>query len=252
MNISRLYAATSYSPGPAGRTASPPARTSTPQSPSLSGHDFGRIGVDGGKKISAGTTAGDSPGTPGVKAITEGGTGRVNVDYAPEATDTSSKIVFIQVMREYVDDTPAKPSESNAAFAYQDADTTADHYHVDYVSGERDPYYNGDDALDKGIQGDTTSTPKVTAHMDDKPSYDDSTFPAGKSKLKYEFRSIAFSAAGADKGTYYGYAKWFFEKEKGKPETTKLDGTSTETALPKSKEAINLWCSNHSFTPPTP
>ena len=54
------------------------------------------------------------------------------------------------------------------------------------------------------------------------------------------------------KGTYYAYAKWFYEKEKGKPATTSLGGTSTDTSLPKSKEAIKLFCTNHGFTLPTP
>ncbi len=201
------------------------------------------------------TEGGSNAGSPTLgrnsKGIGQSGSGTVKADYTPEATDTSTKIVFIQVMREYLDGVAVKPSASDAAFAYQDADTTADFYHVDYVSGEADPYYNGDDdADDSGTQG-KAAAPAVTAHMEDAPSYDDATFPVGKTKLQYEFRSIAFSAAGGDKGTYYAYAKWFYEKEKGKPEKTSLDGTSTDTALPASKVAIKLWCSNHGFALPS-
>jgi hypothetical protein len=205
------------------------------------------------KKLTvAATQRGRSGGQENTKGISEGGSGQVNVDYAPTGTEKSSKIVFIQVMREYLDGVPAKPSASDASFAYQDADTTGDFYHVDYKSGEADPYYNGDDAADFGTQGNATTTPKVTAHMDDTPVYDDATFPAGKSKIKYEFRTIAFSAAGADHGTFYGYAKWFYEKDKGVADKTSLDGTSNDTALPKSKEAIDLFCANHGFVLPKP
>jgi hypothetical protein len=224
------------------------------------GHDFGQMRVHSdeatpgreAKKLNATAASQAAESLDEVKGISQSGTGTVNIDYTPDASDKSSKIVFIQVMKEFLDGSPVKPSESNPAFAYQDADTTADFYHVDYVSGEADPYYNGDDAKDPGTQGNAISKPQVNAHMDDTPDKPDGRFPAGKTKFKEEFRTIAFSAAGADKGTYYAYAKWFYEKEKGSPGTTKLDGTSTDTALPKSKEAIKLFCSNHGFVLPTP
>jgi hypothetical protein len=71
------------------------------------------------------------------------GSGTVTSTYTPEASDKSTKIVFIQVMREILDGVPSKPSESDPGFTYQDADTTADFYQFDYVSGEKDPYYSG-------------------------------------------------------------------------------------------------------------
>lgn len=236
---------------PASLQSDPHARYSFGQVRVLDAHEAGPANNE--KQMTASVTPRDRSGGQGnTKAIAESGAGTVNVDYAPTAAEKSSKIVFIQVMREYLDGIAAKPSASDAAFAFQDADTTGDFYHVDYKSGEADPYYNGDDAADFGKQGDATATPKVTAHMDDTPSYDDATFPAGKSKIKYEFRTIAFSAAGTDRGTFYAYAKWFFEKDKGVAGKTWLDGTSNDTGLPKSKEAIDLFCSNHGFVLPKP
>ena len=239
-----------------------PSLAASLRSDSHAGHNFSQTRVldnremdtaDNEKKLSVSVSQRDRSGAHGnTKAISESGAGTVKIDYAPTASEKSTKIVFIQVMREYVDGAPAKPSASDAAFAFQDADTTGDLYHVDYKSGEADPYYNGDDAADFGTQGNATSTPKITAHMDDTPSYDDANFPAGKSKIKYEFRTIAFSAAGADRGTFYGYAKWFYQKDKGVADKTSLDGTSNDTALPKSKEAIDLFCSNHGFVLPKP
>jgi hypothetical protein len=184
------------------------------------------------------------------KGISASGAATVSITYKPEAADKSTKIVFIQVMRELLDGNPVKPSVAAPAFAYQDADTTTDFYHVDYVSGEADPYYNGDDAADGGTQGNATSSPKVDATMTDTPNYSDGNFPAGKTKLSWEFRTIAFSADGADKGTYYAYARWTYNKEKGKAATVTHQGTSTNTALPKNKAAIKLWNTNHGFAMP--
>jgi hypothetical protein len=184
-------------------------------------------------------------------AISAGGAGTVSIRYSPEAGDTSTKIVFIQVMHELLDGTPVKPSAAHASFAYQDADTTADLYHVDFRSGEADPYYNGDDVgKDSGTQG-KAGPPKVDADMTDTPDYRDGHFPPGKTTLTWEFRTIAFSAAGPDKGTYYAYARWTYDKVKGSAATISHQGTSADTSLPKSRAAITLWASNHGFALPT-
>jgi hypothetical protein len=183
------------------------------------------------------------PSDRNVKGISGSGSGKVVTTYTPEANDKSTKIVFIQVMREILDGVPAKPSESDADFAYQDADTTSDFYHVDYVSGEKDPYYNGDDPQDFGQQGNAlTKTPASTY---DTPHYTDGAFPVGKSTLLYEFRTAAFSAAGADAGTYYGYSNWTYSKEKGKPEATATTGTGSGDPGSKFTDAVDLFNSNH-------
>jgi hypothetical protein len=184
-----------------------------------------------------------------VKAISASGSGRVNFDYSPEASDQSSKIVFIQVMRESLDGVAVKPSVASPGFAYQDADTTSDMHHVDYVSGEKDPYYNGDDSPDKGKQGNATSKPPVEASMDDEPEYHDPSFPAGKSQLLWEFRTAAFSAEGGDLGTYYGFADWNYAKAKGTPGKVSVAGTTKGDPGGKFKDAVTLFNSNHGFVP---
>src|SRR5262249_49634171 len=122
----------------------------------------------------------------------------INIKYVPEPGDLSTKIVFIQVMRESLDGVASLPSVLDPGFAFQDVDTTpVDLFHVDYLSGEKDPYYNGDDAgLDTGVQGNAVRVPPRSARMSDEPHYLDGSFPAGKSKMKYQFRTAAFSAAG--------------------------------------------------------
>lgn len=186
-----------------------------------------------------------------VRAIAANGAGTVTTTYTPEAKDKSTKIVFIQVMRELLDGLPVKPSVASAAFAYQDADTTSDFYHVDYISGEKDPYYSGDDAQDSGTQGNAISTPKVAASTSDTPNYNDGSFPAGKSKLIWDFRTAAFSAAGDDAGTYYGYADWIYAKDKGMAATTSVVRTSASSPGNKFENAVKLWNSNHGFTMPS-
>ena len=86
--------------------------------------------------------------------------------------------------------------------------------------------------------------------MTDTPGYTDASFPAGKSIFNADFHTIAFSAAGADKGKFYAYAHWAFNKVKGKASTIQHLNTSTNTALPKCKAAIDLWCTNHGFVLP--
>lgn len=184
------------------------------------------------------------------RAISASGSGTVTTTYTPEAKDKGTKIVFIQVMRELLDGVPVKPSVAAPAFAYQDADTTSDFYHVDYVSGEKDPYYNGDDPQDFGPQGNAVSTPAVAASTSDTPNYPDGSFPVGKSKLAWEFRTAAFSAAGADEGTYYGYVDWAYAKEKGKAAKTAVGTTSAGTPGSKFESAVELWNNNHGFKMP--
>jgi LysM repeat protein len=176
----------------------------------------------------------------------------ISIRYTPEPGDKSTKIVFIQVMRELLDGVASLPSALDPDFAYQDPDTTpVDRFHVDYVTGEADPYYNGDDAQDPGRQGNAISTPVRSARMRDTPRYNDGTFPTGKSTMKYEFRTAAFSAAGKDQGSYYRYVDWTYEKEKGKPSKLKIGDSGSDPGM-KFTAAVDLWCKNRGFVLPTP
>lgn len=231
------------------RDASGGAEPSRDSSTARPGHDLSRIGVYG-------SAARDSSGDAGREAATLGvastGAPRVRITYKPEAADKSTKIVFIQVVQVLLDGTPVKPGTADANVSHLDADTTGDFYAVDHFSGEADPYYNGDDASsDSGTQGNATTTPAINATMSDTPNYPETSFPAGKKTFVADFHTIAFSAAGADKGKFYAYAHWSYTKPKGKGSTIMHLNTSTNTSLPKSKAAIDLWCTNHGFTLPT-
>jgi hypothetical protein len=174
----------------------------------------------------------------------------VATTYTPEAADKSTKIVFIQVMHESLDGVSAKPSTVSPGITYMDKDTTSDFFHVDYFEGEKDPYYNGDDPSDIGIQGNAQSTPKKPASTSDTPNYGDAAFPPGKSKVDWQFRTAAFSAAGPDAGKFYGYVDWTYQKEKGKAAATKVGSTSANEPGPKFMAALKLFNANHGFAMP--
>jgi hypothetical protein len=212
---------------------------------------IGRPGASSGRGSNTSAGARTSTGENSDLAITSSGDPTVTIRYSPEAADKSTKIVFIQVVQTSLDGTAVKPGTANANWSHLDADTTGDNYAVDHLSGEADPYYNGDDlGKDTGTQGNATSVSKVDADMTDTPNLSDAGFPAGKTVFKAQFRTMAFSAAGADKGTFYAYAKWSYTKEKGKVSSIAHEGVSTATALPQSRAAINLWCTNHGFALP--
>lgn len=193
----------------------------------------------------------DSTGADSRLGISSAGDPTITITYTPEASDKSTKIVFIQVVQTSIDGVAVKPGTANPAWSHLDADATADFFVVDHLAGETDPYYNGDDiGLDSGTQGNATSTPPVKADMTDKPNMSDAGFPAGKTKFKAEFRTIAFSAAGTDKGKFYAYTRWAYNKEKGNPSSISQLGTSTSTALPLTRAAIDTWCTNHGFVLP--
>jgi hypothetical protein len=70
------------------------------------------------------------------------------------------------------------------------------------------------------------------------------------SRVNKAFRTAVFSAAGVDAGMYYGYQDWFCEYEKGS-ETRLTLGWDGKDPGQDFKDAVDLWCDNHSFTLPT-
>jgi hypothetical protein len=175
---------------------------------------------------------------------------KISFEYTPEPKDRGTKIVFIQIVQDWLDGVRVMPSALGQWLAFKDPDTTAQGWCVDYNPGEKDPYYDGDDAnIDIGRQGNAVANPVVTATMDDTPGFSDGHFPAGKSTTLWKFRTAAFSADGADKGTYYQYQDWTFTKEKGK--TSKLaKGLTGIDPGQEFKDAVALWCKNHGFSLP--
>jgi hypothetical protein len=159
--------------------------------------------------------------------------------------------VFIQTVQFKADGTAVKPGSLQASFAYRDADLTPTMWAVDYTNGEKDPYYNGDDAgLDGGVQGNATTTPAVNATMGDTPDWPDVLFPAGAKKVEETFVTASFSAAGADSGTFYDWIDWTYAHEKGKTGKITLGKGGTGTPGTDFTDSVSLWASHHKFVLP--
>ncbi|MFQ6096525.1 MAG: hypothetical protein ACE5O2_02275 [Armatimonadota bacterium] len=200
------------------------------------------------------TTPGDEPCLPATTSVRKAGdatatikSGTIRLKYEPEKAPCCTKLVWIQVMRELLDGKPVKPSEIGDG--YMDKDTTDDGYHVDYKNGEKDPYYNGDDAADKvaGTEPGNTTEPKGSG-MSDTPNLP--SVPAGAKKVVWEFESWAFCAEGPCKGTYYKGRKWTYTKEKGKPGEVKDGGDAGAEPSKGFKDGLDKWSKNHGFDLP--
>lgn len=189
---------------------------------------------------------------------------RINLTYIPICYENCTKIVFIQVISEkavFADGTFSyyTPSDSDAAWSYQDGDCVdgGKSSHVDFVAGERDPYYNGDDrpGRDSGKQGKHGSS--LNATMADRPKVGDGEFDAlsakfGKNvaKVVYEFEDCMFCAEGKDAGKYYGCMTWTYEQEKGKDGSASQPGTTSSGPSDTFGRALQRWDGNHGFRLP--
>jgi hypothetical protein len=188
-----------------------------------------------------------------VKGLSAVASDYVDFVYTPEPTDKSTKIVFIQVMRELIDGVPIKPSAAGSGYGYQDAATTGDLYHVDFTRGEKDPYYNGDDRGEwRGKQGNALAKEPKAATMSDGPEFSDAWFPNGASTLIWEFRTAAFSAAGEDRGSYYAYVDWSFTKVKKQDAATEVGASRSGDPGSQFRSAVDLFCASRGFVMPAP
>lgn len=209
--------------------------------PVLGGQSGAAVGPSG-RRLSAGGVQNGRRADGPERGMTTTGSGAISFSYAPESGDKSTKILFLQVMQEKLDGTPCKPGKYDPASNYLDAYTTGDFYHVDSPTpGEKDPFMNGDDAIDFGVQGNAVAKPQVTATAGDTPNVPDAAIPAGSSRINWDFRTAAFSAAGEDAGTYYGYSDWGFEKQRGIASTTTIVGTKTGAPGSKFDAAVKLF-----------
>ncbi len=189
----------------------------------------------------------------------------INLTYAPVCIENCTKIVFMQVVcsRAYFQDGTNKyfehQSDSSPKWVFQDADEVDGGVWgkcvIDYINGENDPYYNGDDASDKvGKQGKHAGN--LNATMYDAPRIlpgDFTTLEAkwGKnvSRISYEFEVCAFCAQGADAGAYYGCIAWEFTQVKGGAGASRVGG-SYKPPSPIFKDAVDNWGKNHGFAVP--
>jgi hypothetical protein len=173
-----------------------------------------------------------------------------------------SKIVFIQVIQQLgvkADGTTRTLTFAEQGFknaATLDADVVNGST-VDYLVGETDPYYNGDDASDIGTQGVQNGTPK-SATTNDTPKRKDTAYPAGIVTIRLKFEVAAFCASGDDMGKYLGRFFWTWERAKGAAGvlgTTSGISVDRQQPSPGFLDAVSKWNTNHGFSgkfPPMP
>jgi hypothetical protein len=165
------------------------------------------------------------------------------------------KIVFIQVIEQLgvkMDGTTRSLTFAEQGFnnaATLDADVI-NGLTVDYIVGENDPYYNGDDASDIGMQGKQSNTP-MKANTTDTPQRTDGAYPADITKIRLKFEVAAFCAEGDNAGEYLGKLLWTWERTKGAVGFTgTISGVSFSRDQPTQgfKDAASKWNTNHGFT----
>jgi hypothetical protein len=199
--------------------------------------------------------------------------GIIGLEYDAECTEKCDKIVFIQVICYKAEcdgqTISVKPGDFWDEWKYRN-DKTVDidgaFCSVDYIMGENDPAYNGDDSADQlpgNVQGVHLPPPPppevVTARMGDNPYVPDwamtnldALCPTGKTvkKVIFEFETCAVCFQGIEKGVNYGCIKWKYERSKGDSGdgTSTADGTSSTPSL-KWYGAVAKWY-NIEFVPP--
>ncbi|MFH1285918.1 MAG: hypothetical protein ABIH99_05030 [Candidatus Micrarchaeota archaeon] len=189
----------------------------------------------------------------------------INLTFVPKCIENCTKIVFTQMVCDKIvfqDGTSRYselPSDASPKWTYMDKNVVngGRKCSIDYINGETDPYYNGDDASDAGLKGKHNGN--INATMRDRPRIAQSTFTNleakyGKnvSKLVYEFETCAFCADGKDKGKYYRCIAWEFEQANpvGAAGGTSTAGGLTDFPTAKFKEAVDKWAKNQGFALP--
>ena len=128
---------------------------------------------------------------------------------------------------------------------------------VDYIKGEKDPYYNGDDThIDSGTQGNHTVGNIINSTMVDAPDrssdFDDLNKTLGGKLKKYyiEFETCVFCAEGKDAGKYYGCIQWKYELTDNKGPGTSTKTGTTATPTKKTTDAVDEFSKNNKFKLP--
>jgi hypothetical protein len=163
-----------------------------------------------------------------------------NLDKPSDVFDGMDWTQFGPDGRRYNEDKQRQKRESD------DPNTTPAGHTVDAAWCDQDPYYNGDDAADRGRKG----TNGGKAMIADQPSRDDIYFTGTRVKAVYEFEICVycFNADGT-LGQPLASMKWRWEKTKGAP-----GGIVSVPAGPSSqpsqehKDAADLFVNRHTRT----
>jgi hypothetical protein len=227
------------------------------------------------------TPSGSSTPTPTPKPPDITGTTdarRIDLTYNPgDEASICDKIVFVQTATNIVENTGdpskkktgVKPTDLNVKdAATKDTWQTDGGSYVDAGATEYDPYYNGWDSPDDGVNADGTQDAgnhqgkkpaagdATKATMNDTPSgYSDDAFKAlsqnldgddtTADKLTKEFTDIVFCAAGDDAGDCFGWYTWTFTQVKGQPAMANAGSPHSGTPPADAVAALNKWKDKH-------
>lgn len=209
-----------------GAQAPAPAPAPAPTSTTLS-NDFGELTVE-----------------------TNGNT--IELEFEPSAEVDCDKIVFAQTLHLVFLDADGnemefQPGDYFDGWKYRDDDAGSDGTHIDHLSTEADPYYNGDDVPeDSGTQGHNNESGSQNATMSDSPSTN-GHWPPGKTKARWEFETCVMCAAGDQAGTVYGCITWELNEMQGmEPGTVNVtSGADLQSPSTGWQEAMDRFDENH-------
>jgi hypothetical protein len=237
--------------------------------------DFTDLTADASTFVDCSTPV-PTPKTPDITGTTAGR--RIDLTYNPgDEASICDKIVFVQTVTNTVENTgdpskkktSVKPTDLNVKdAATKDTWQTDGGSYVDAGATEYDPYYNGWDSPDDGVdadgnqeasnhQGQKPAAGAATkATMNDTPSgYSDNAFKAlsqklygddtTANKLTKEFTDIVFCAEGDDAGHCFGWYTWTFTQVKG--QAAKANGGASHSGNPPADAvaALNKWKDKH-------
>jgi hypothetical protein len=203
---------------------------------------------------------------------------RIDLTYNPgDEASICDKIVFVQTVTNTVENTgdpskkktSVKPTDLNVKdAATKDTWQTDGGSYVDAGATEYDPYYNGWDSPDDGVDADGNQEDSnhqgkkpaagaaTKATMNDTPSgYSDDAFKAlsqklygddtTANKLTKEFTDVIFCAEGDDAGHCFGWYTWTFTQVKG--QAAKANGGAAHSGNPPADAvaALNKWKDKH-------
>lgn len=194
----------------------------------------------------------------------------INIEFDPEKSEKAEeckRIVFVQTVQKVADGKPIMPGEYYEPWKYKDDDALTDGeekgLRVDYLKGEKTPYYNDPQNTGSSPYGDVGSTngESTKATMGDGPNtgggdngfYDEDSNPDGYHVVRTVFETFAMCAEGPDCGKYYEGIRWnhiktYEDQKAGNKGQSHIVGYPTEPTA-GFKKALKKWLDRYGFKP---
>jgi len=191
----------------------------------------------------------------------------ISIEFDPATSKKVTKcekIVFIQTVQKFADDVPVLPGEFYSGWKYKDDDCLKDGdlkgLRVDYLKGEKTPYYNdpegtgtssyGTVGKKNGDTGKATMGDAPDSRGSDKGFYNKDSNPDGYKKITTKFETFAYCAKGPDCGKWYEGITWVHTQTSSDAGagTSKISGPSADPSE-GFKKAFAKWNERYTFKP---